>query len=149
MQDFLLASFHHVAVFALVIALGAELVMVRAGLDAAAVARLGRLDAAYGGLAGLVLVAGLLRVVFGAAGWEYYVGNWVFWTKMGLFALVGLMSVVPTIAILGWRKRQAAEPGFVPDTTEVLRLRRLIHLEAVLLLLIPVAAAAMARGIGL
>lgn len=149
MQDFLLASFHHVAVFALVIALGAELVLVRAGLDAAGVARLGRLDAAYGGLAGLVLVAGLLRVVFGAAGWEYYVGNWVFWTKMGLFALVGLISVVPTIAILGWRKRQSAEPGSVPDATEVLRLRRLIHLEAGLLLLIPVAAAAMARGIGL
>ena len=149
MQDFLLASFHHLAVFALVIVLGAELVLVRAGLDAAGVARLGRLDAAYGGLAGLVLVAGLLRVVFGAAGWEYYVGNWVFWTKMGLFALVGLISVVPTIAILGWRKRQAAEPGFVPDATEVLRLRRLIHLEAGLLLLIPVVAAAMARGIGL
>ena len=149
MQDFLLASFHHVAVFALVIVLGAELVLVRAGLDAAGVARLGRLDAAYGGLAGLVLVAGLLRVVFGAAGWEYYVGNWVFWTKMGLFALVGLISVVPTIAILGWRQRQAAESGFVPDAKEVLRLRWLIHLEAGLLLLIPVVAAAMARGIGL
>ena len=149
MQDFLLASFHHVAVFALVIVLGADLVLVRPGLDAAGVARLSRLDATYGALPGLVLVAGLLRVVFGAAGWEYYVGNWVFWTKKGLFALVGLISAVPTIAILGWRKRQASEPGFVPDATEVLRLRRLMHLEAGLLLLIPVAAAAMARGIGL
>lgn len=149
MQDFLLAAFHHLAVFAMVITLGAEMVLMRPGLDAAGVARLGRLDAAYGGLAGLVLVAGLLRVVFGAAGWDYYAGNWVFWTKMGLFALVGLISVVPTMAILRWRRRQAAEPGFAPDTAEVLRHRRLIHLEAGLLLLIPVAGAAMARGIGL
>ena len=149
MQDFVLAAFHHVAVFALVIVLGTELVLMRPGLDAAGVARLGRLDAAYGGLAGLVLVAGLLRVAFGAAGWEYYAGNWVFWTKMGLFALVGLISVIPTMAIVRWRKRLAAEPGFAPDATEVRRHRRLIHLEAGLLLLIPVAAAAMARGIGL
>ncbi len=149
MQDFLLAAFHHVAVFALVIVLGTELVLMRPGLDAAGVARLGRLDAAYGGLAGLVLVAGLLRVVFGAAGWEYYAGNWVFWTKMGLFALVGLISVIPTIAILRWRKRQVTEPDFAPDAAELQRHRRLIHLEAGLLLLIPVAAAAMARGIGL
>jgi len=149
MQDFVLAAFHHVAVFALVIVLGTELVLMRPGLDAAGVARLGRLDAAYGGLAGLVLVAGLLRVVFGAAGWEYYVGNWAFWTKMGLFALVGLISVIPTMAIVRWRKRLAVEPGFAPSGAEVLRPRRLIHLQAGLLLLIPVAAAAMARGIGL
>lgn len=149
MQDFLLAAFHHLAVFAMVIVLGTEMVLMRPGLDAAGVVRLGRLDLVYGGLAGLVLVAGLLRVVFGAAGWEYYAGNWVFWTKMGLFALVGLISVIPTIAILRWRKRQAAEPGFAPDAAEVLRQRRLIHLEAGLLLLIPVVAAAMARGIGL
>jgi putative membrane protein len=149
MQDFLLAAFHHLAVFAMVIVLGTEMVLMRTGLDAAGVARLGRLDLVYGGLAGLVLVAGLLRVVFGAAGWEYYAGNWVFWTKMGLFALVGLISVVPTLAILRWRKRQAAEPGFAPPAAEVLRHRRLIHLEAGLLLLIPIAAAAMARGIGL
>jgi putative membrane protein len=149
MQDFLLAAFHHLAVFALVIVLGTELVLMRPGLDAAGVRRLARLDLAYGGLAGLVLVAGVLRVLFVAAGWDYYVGNWVFWTKMGLFALVGAISVLPTIAILGWRKRQATEPDFVPDTAELRRHRRLIHLEAGLLLLIPVAAAAMARGIGL
>ena len=149
MQDFLLAAFHHVAVFAMVIVLGTEMVLMRPGLDAVTVARLGRLDLVYGALAGLVLVAGALRVFFGAAGWDYYVTNWVFWTKMGLFALVGLVSVLPTVAILRWRKRQAAEPGFVPDDVEVRRHRRLIHLEAGLLLLIPVAAAAMARGIGL
>ena len=149
MQDFLLAAFHHLAVFSMVIVLGAEMVLMRPGLDAAGIVRLGRLDAAYGGLAGLVLVAGLLRVAFGAAGWDYYAGNWVFWTKMGLFVLVGLISVIPTIAILRWRKRLAAEPGFAPDASVVLRQRRLIHLEAGLLLLIPVAAAAMARGIGL
>jgi putative membrane protein len=149
MQDFLLAAFHHLAVFAMVIVLGAELVLMRPGLDAAGVARLGRLDAAYGGLAGLVLVAGVLRVFFGVAGWDYYATNWVFWTKMGLFALVGLISVLPTLAILRWRKREAVEPGFVPEAAELRRQRRLIHLEAGLLLLIPVAAAAMARGIGL
>jgi putative membrane protein len=149
MQDFLLAALHHLAVFSMVIVLGTEMVLLRPGLDAAGVARLGRLDLTYGGLAGLVLVVGSLRVIFGAAGWEYYAGNWVFWTKMGLFALMGLISVIPTLAILRWRKRQATEPDFVPEAAELRRHRRLIHFEAGLLLLIPVAAAAMARGIGL
>ena len=149
MLDFVLAAAHHLAVFTLVIVLGAELVLLRPGLETRRLPVLGRLDAAYGALAGLALVAGTLRVVFGAAGWDYYAGNWVFWLKMVLFAAVGLLSIPPTIAIISWRRAHKAEPGYVLVPAEVGRMQRFLIAELVLLLMIPVAAAAMARGIGL
>src|SRR5258706_15411729 len=90
--DAALAVAHHLVVFPLVAVLVAELVLLAEPLDAARLRRLGRLDAAYGGLAGLAIVAGLLRAVFGARGWSFYAGNPVFWAKLAVFALIGALS---------------------------------------------------------
>lgn len=141
MLDIALAYLHHLAVFGLVGLLCAELVLVRPGLDAAQARRVAVLDGAYGGLAGLVIVAGLLRVFFGDKGWGFYAGSHVFWTKMALFLALGLVSIIPTMTFLKWRR--AAEA--VPDD-EIRRARRFIHVELLIVALIPLAAAGMARG---
>lgn len=146
--DWALASLHHLFVFALVGVFAAEWALARPGLSGAGLARLARLDAAYGVLALLVIAAGVARLVWGVRGWDYYAGDHSFWGKMAAFALVGALSVPPSLAIARWRRRQAEEPGFAPGDGEIARLRRYLHAEAVLLALIPVFAAAMARGIG-
>jgi len=148
MLDLVLASAHHVAVFTLVALFAAEFAILRPGLSGARVTQLARIDAAYGAMAGLVIVVGILRVIFGAGSWEYYMGNHAFWGKMVAFVVVGLLSVPPTLAFRRWVKAGAGAPDYAPPGAEIAANRRFLHLQAGVLLLIPIFAAAMARGYG-
>lgn len=145
MTDFVLASLHHVLIFLLMAALAAELVMVRPGLAGGLVGRISRIDGVYGALSLAVLVVGISRLIWGAKGWEAYSGNVWFWHKMAAFLLVGLLSIAPTIRFTRWRKAAAANPNYVVPDMEVRGVRRFMHAEAAIFLLIPVFAAAMAR----
>lgn len=140
--DLILAILHHFLVFSLAGLLAAELVLVRPGLTEPNLGLLGRIDAAYGGLAGAVVVVGICRVIFGIKGWEYYVANHAFWGKMIAFVIVGLLSIRPTMRILAWRKA-----GSVPDA-ELRQVRSWIKGEVFFLAAVLVFAAAMARGVG-
>lgn len=144
--DFLLASLHHVLVFALFAILTMEIVYARPGLDAVAVRKLGMVDAMYGTLAGVVLVVGVLRAIYGLKGWDYYADNILFWVKIGMFLAVGALSIPPTLAFLKWNRRLKANPADLPSDAEVKANRKWLHMETTLLILIPVVAAALARG---
>jgi putative membrane protein len=146
--DLLLAIAHHLAVFALVGIFAAEFALLRPGLAGARVRQLARLDAVYGGMATLVIIVGVLRVSLSSVGWQYYVGNHAFWGKMAAFLVMGLLTIPPTLAIRRWSKALDADVGHSPDVTEIASQRRFIHLQAAVLLLIPILAAIMARGYG-
>jgi putative membrane protein len=148
MTDLVLAIAHHLCVFTLAGLLLAEVVLLRPGLSPARILQLGRIDIAYGIVAGLVVVVGVLRVNFGDKGADYYLHNWAFWLKMSAFVLLGLLSIPPTLAIIGWRRRVAADPKFSPDAATVAGLRRFYIGEIVAFAFIPAFAAAMARGYG-
>ena len=139
--DAWLAVVHHLAVFGLLGVLAVEWGLVRPGMGAAEVERLGRVDRLYGLFAAVVLAAGVARVAWGAKPVDFYTGNPVFWVKMASFAAVGLLSVGPTMQYLRWRR----EP---PGDDEVARARRAVGRQLALFPAIPVAAALMARGIG-
>ncbi len=147
--DWLLASFHHLAVFSLAGILAAELALTAAILDGRAVLRLARIDAWFGIMAAIVVAAGLLRVFFAAKGFDYYLANTFFWIKMALFVAVGVISTVPTFSFIGWRSQIRADAAFHPPAAEVSRLRKALYAEAALFALIPLCAAAMARGYGM
>ena len=146
--DLVLASAHHLAVFSLVGLFAAEFAMLRPGLAGPRIGQLARIDAAYGAMAGLVIVIGIVRVIFGAAGWQYYVGNQMFWAKMGAFLVMGLLTIPPTMALRRWANAAKTESCYQPSASEISANRRYIHLQAAVLLLIPIFAAAMARGYG-
>jgi putative membrane protein len=148
MLDLVLASLHHLAVFTLVAVFAAEFVLLRPGLEGRRIAQLSAIDAAYGAAAGIVVVVGIIRVIFGASGWEYYVFNWAFWAKMAAFVAMGGISVIPTRAFIAWRKAFAADPGYAPPAAEIASMRRYLYLEVALVALVPIFAAAMARGYG-
>jgi putative membrane protein len=141
--DLTLAILHHVFVFALFGVLFAEFVLVRRGMDAATAARIGPIDAWYGILAALILIVGFSRVFFAAKGWLYYQHNAFFWAKIGIFALIGLLSVPPTLTYLKWRRA-----GDRPADEVVARARLYLWMEVALFPLLLVCAAAMARGYG-
>jgi len=149
MTDLALAIVHHLIVFGIASVLAAELALMRpAAMSPQTVRLLGRFDAAYGLLALAILIVGFLRVAYGAKGAEFYTHNPMFWAKVGAFAVVGLVSIRPTLRILAWQKRAKADAAFVPPLDEVNTLRRTMLLEIHVFALIPVFAAMMARGVG-
>lgn len=143
MTDLALAILHHVAMFGLVGALAMEGFALRA--PAIDPARLVRLDAVFGATAVLAVVIGVSRVVWGGKGWAFYEANPFFWAKVGLFAAIGLISILPTLAFFRWRKAAAGDPAFAPSAGEVKRVRMWVGLEALLLVPLLACAAAMAR----
>ena len=149
MTDLVLAIAHHLCVFTLAGLLLAEVALLRPGIAGDRLRQIGTIDAAYGAVAGLIVVVGVLRVLFGDKGADYYVHNWAFWLKMAAFVAVGLLSVPPTLAILGWRKQLKADPAFTPDPGLVARLRGFFAGEIIAFAFIPAFAAAMARGYGI
>lgn len=143
--DLILAILHHLLVFSLVAVLAVELLLMRPGITGPQLARLGGYDAVYGILAGLILIVGFLRVFFGLKGPDYYFHNHFFWGKIGAFVVVGLLSIVPTIRILQWRRESRANPAYIPPEGDVLRMRRYMHGEGLFIVIIIICAAAMAR----
>ncbi len=150
MSDLVLASLHHLIVFGLAAVLAAELALMRpAAMSPNTVKLLGRCDAAYGLLSLAILAVGFIRVWYGVKGPDFYLDNPVFWAKIAAFGVVGLLSIRPTMRIAAWQKAARADAAFVPQQDEVGRLRRLLLAELHVFALIPVLAAAMARGVGL
>ena len=136
----LFAFLHHVAAFALVAALAVEFVLIKGELNATTARKLARADMIFGISSGVLLVVGLLRVFYFEKGAAYYFHSGTFIAKLALFALLGLLSIYPTVKFISWRK--GIDPSSVPA------IRRIIHLELVGVVLILLFAALMADGIG-
>ena len=143
MLDLILAIGHHLLIFAIFGIICAEFWAVRPGVSAASVVRIGALDVWYGILAAAVIAVGFCRAIFAAKGWAYYSHNAFFWAKLGTFAVIGLLSLPPTLAFIRWKKSALPQ-----NESEIRTVRRYLHLELGLFVFLPVFAAAMARGYG-
>jgi putative membrane protein len=97
----------------------------------------------YGILAAAVIVVGFSRAIFAAKGWAYYSHNAFFWAKIATFAAIGILSVPPTLTFIRWRKS-----GALPGDADIRTVRRYLHVELGLFVLLPIFAAHMARGYG-
>lgn len=145
LTDLILAVLHHLAIVTLIVLLAFEFALLRPGITADNLRRVTNVDAGYGATAGLVIVIGVSRVIWGAKGADYYLSNPWFWAKMASFLLIGLLSLPPTLALLKWRRARASDSAFLPADGDVARLRRFVHAEVGLLALVVGFAAAMAR----
>ena len=102
------------------------------------------------GIAGVaLLISGIYRVIKFGQGSEFYTENPIFWTKIIVFALVGSLSLYPTITYVLWAI--PLSKGTLPQVTESLasRLRLIVNVELVGFASIPFLATLMARGVGL
>ncbi|HTW83441.1 MAG TPA: DUF2214 family protein [Candidatus Sulfotelmatobacter sp.] len=146
-RDALVAYAHFLAIFALACVLVGEALLLRRTLPAGTFRRLLAVDRWYGIIAGLVIVTGLLRLFTSPKGVAFYSGNAVFWAKISLFVIVGLISIVPTVAYLRWEKRTEPDGSLALEEAEYERIRGLVYLQIGIFVFIPLCATFMARGI--
>ena len=71
----------------------------------------------------------------------------MFWVKMALFMIVGLLSIYPTIRYIKWNPTLAENRSPEISDAEYKNIRLLLLLEIIGLALILFAAPAMARAI--
>ncbi len=106
-------------------------------------------DAVYGLSATMVLITGILRVLYFGKGTDYYLSSPVFYTKVGIFIVVSLLSLYPTVSFVSWVKslRDSKPPNL--ELLQIQRLSWFIRAELIGFALIPLFAAILARGMRL
>ena len=119
----------------------------RGPLDPAGLRRVFYADGWWGVAAAIWIGTGLVRVIGGLEkGMDYYLQNHVFWGKMALLLVILVLEVPPMVTLIRWRVLLAR--GEMPDTRLAGRFARISYVQAILVLLMVLAATAMARGIG-
>jgi len=144
----LFAFLHHLAAFTLVAALAVEFVLIRNELTVRTARKLQLVDMVFGTSSGVVLVVGLLRVFYFEKGASYYFHSAPFIAKLSLFAIVGLVSIYPTVEFFSWGK--SLKQGQMPALSDrkIASIRSVIHWELAGVVVIILCAALMAKGVG-
>jgi putative membrane protein len=142
--ELFLRYIHFISIFTIVGSLTSEHLLLKKVITRGELKRIARIDAVYG-IAALTLLAAGLTLWLGGVGkpTEFYSKNWVFHLKITCFALVGLLSIYPTIFFIRNSKGIATETITVPKSVYML-----LRLELLLLFIIPLLAGLMSRGIG-
>ncbi|MGY2215359.1 DUF2214 family protein [Pseudomonas sp. D8002] len=105
-------------------------------------------DNIWGISALLLLVTGGLRAFGGyEKGSDYYLHQPLFHVKMTLLVLILLLELAPMIRFIKWRIALAR--GTRLDLHQAGLFARISHVQALLLVLMMIAASGMARGVGL
>ena len=144
MAEILVRYVHFISIFAMVSAVVAEHLLLKKQLTRREIKRLSVVDSIYG-ISAILVVAMGLTLWFGVGKpAEIYSKNWIFHLKVGLFILMALLSIYPTVFFL--KNRKGANPEEVvilPDS-----IKWMIRLELLLVVIIPLCATLMAKGIG-
>lgn len=147
--DALLAYAHFLSIFFLAWFLGRQWLLLRGGAPSLAPETLTRTDTGYFISAGMVLITGVARMFSTGKPIVFYTHNGAFHALIGLFVLVGLLSIVPTMTYQRWRRYRRDDAGFEIPAREWRWMRALVAVELCVLVLIPLVAVLMARGINL
>ena len=134
---------HFAAIFAFAGALAIENMAIKPQISGEDARNLAKVDAVCGISAIAVLAFGLTLWLWVGKPSEFYTSNPLFHVKVGLFALMALCAVVPTVF---FNKNRKSEEEVI-EVPKLLRL--LLKFQLVLLVIIPVLALLMARGIGI
>ncbi|HET7524802.1 MAG TPA: DUF2214 family protein [Burkholderiaceae bacterium] len=143
-----LAYLHLIAVLTWVVFIASSTALARADwLNAAALERLARVDrlAAAGAMA--ALLTGLARVLWGMKGATWYIEQPLLWGKLALWLAMVAGGVGASRRIQAWQ-RISVGGGGLPAAQEVAAVRRRLMVASHLIIVVPVLAVCLARGIG-
>jgi putative membrane protein len=141
----LVAWIHYVTIMLMIASLLGEHLLLKQELATAEARTLQRLDIIYGVSATVVLVTGVIRM-FLEKGVAYYNRHIGFHILIGIFVIVALLSVYPTVNFLRWRSDTRAGKGQKLVREQFEKIQLIIRIEIALLLLAPFFATWMAHG---
>ncbi len=143
-MDYVLVRYvHFLGIITLAFMLVAENLLLAKQLKAEVVKKLAIIDGIYGLGAVITLLAGLSLWLWIGKPKEFYSENIIFHFKLGLFFLIAIMSVIPTVFFL--RHRNSLNDIInVPSYIIIIK-----RVEIGLLLILPILAMLMAQGVGL
>jgi len=143
------AYIHYLGIILCFGALIYEINFLKVGLNKKEVINMIVADVIYG-IAGLaLLITGILRVKYFGQGGEFYVNNPIFWVKVSIYVIVGLLSLYPTTTYILWAIPLSKNELPIISDKIVKRFKIIISTEIVCFAIIPFFATLMARGIGL
>jgi putative membrane protein len=146
LMSILFAFLHHLFAFTLVGALAVEFILIGQEFPHPSAKRLAITDAVLGAAAGLLFAVGPARVFFFEKGATYYFHSPAFHTKYSVFIVVALMSIIPTLDFLCWRKVLKAGQVSAVEPKKRRVVKKSIHGELAAVVIIVLCAAIMARG---
>lgn len=134
---------HFLGIIVLASMLVAEHMLLKGQLNSKEIKRLAVIDASYGISALVVFLAGLSLWLWTGKPLDFYSSNIVFHSKLSAFLLMALLSIYPTLFLMKHRKNKTESVAVPKSIVMVLRA------ELMLLVIIPLLAVLMARGVGL
>jgi putative membrane protein len=139
------AWIHYVGIMLLMASVLGEHLLLKPQISLASAQSIQRLDIIFGASATLVLITGVARMYL-EKGVSYYLHHGAFHILLGLFIIIGLLSIYPTMAFLKWGSDTRA--GHAPDVpaAQLKRLQMILRAEMALLVVAPLFAAWMAHG---
>lgn len=142
--EILIKYIHFLCIFGIVGALVGEHLLIKEEMTTKELRRVFTLDTIYGVSALTLFFAGVALWVWVGKPAEFYSTNPTFHIKITLFALVGIMSIIPTVFF--FKNRSGEENGIVKVPK---RIKMFIRIELLLIFLIPYLATLVARGINI
>ncbi|NVK49993.1 MAG: DUF2214 family protein [Cyclobacteriaceae bacterium] len=144
-MELLLRYLHFISVFTLAGTLFAEFFLLDKNLSRKQIKLLSRIDAVYGISALSLLIVGL-SLWLGGYGkpTEFYSQNPTFHLKLGLFIIIGLISIYPTVFFIRQGKGNQNQKVEIPKG-----IIWSIRIELIILSIIPIFAGLMAKGISI
>lgn len=133
---------HYISIFMVFSCLAIEFVLLKPQIDRKILKIVFKIDGYYGLFSILVVAAGLTLWLWIGKPAEFYHENGIIYIKLGLFVVVGLLSIIPTVFFFRNRKGDNADLVEIPG-----RVRTIIRLELLILLILPMLAVLMANGV--
>ena len=140
----LIRYLHFIAIFGVVSALVTEHLLLSKTVSRQQIKRISIIDLIYGISAIVVLVAGLLMWFWVGKHADFYTKNWIFHTKLTLFVVLGLISIVPSRFFL--KNRKGADLNEEIEVPKMIIM--ILRFELLLILIIPLLGAIMSMGVG-
>lgn len=134
---------HFISVFTIVSAVVSQHLLLKPEMSRKEILRLSRVDLVYGIASITLLAAGFtLWFAIGKPA-DFYTKNHIFLTKIGLFTVVGILSLFPTLFFNKHKKGNQEEMVSLPKS-----IKMVVRIELLILFIIPLLASFMAKGIG-
>lgn len=142
-----LAWLHYLGIMFLAAALVAEHLLFTPRPDLERARKLVTVDLIYGVTLVVVLLTGIARLFHGGKGALFYMQTGAFHAKFTLFVVMALLWVYPALKFIGWRRtlKSGGTPALADG--EARRVLMLIRVQLLILVILPLLAAMMARGI--